>query len=76
MVRESTAYSPSNAYIVSIQLNATTKAKLDKLCAQSGFSRSHMIRILITGATVVPQAQLDKEKTATPSPIPGKPKKK
>jgi len=51
-LRRSAEYQPGNAYIISVQLDQESREKLRRLCQESGFSMSRMIRTLVMGARV------------------------
>lgn len=52
MTRASSLEKPSNANIVSIQLDDVTHAKLRELAKDSRMSMSRIVRLLIIGASV------------------------
>ena len=50
--RKSAIKKPGNKYVLTIQLDAGTYAKMEAMVKELGISRSHLFRVLLAGAKV------------------------
>lgn len=64
-MRKSVEYKPRNAYIISVQLDQESREKLRKICQETGFSMSKMVKTLIMGARVHQSSKI--QENSTPS---------